>query len=772
MKILYSILSAIFFIYTPIFATNPIGEWKFYSSYYETENVTESNNIVFALANNSLYSYDKRDNSIETYSKLNRLSDTDYINTIVFNKNTNSLLIVYSNGNIDILSEEKTRNISSLKSRTDIPDKSVNSIYIENDLAYLCLKSGILAIDMSKIVVKDYYKLEVDVFSVCIKDKYIYAATDNGLLKCSMDKNLLNKTNWENFTLSSNQIDEKNIDKIVLFKNNITYFIKSKGIFYTTNNGEIEILLSNNNLKDIDLLNNKLITYTDNIIYVYTDINDFYNIQSENIKDVSSFSENKYWIASGEKGLKCIQKRSKEDQQQILNEDITINSPKRNLSAFMTVNEEELFVVGGGRASDRFNLPGTLMTFKDNEWYNYDETEIANITQTKCADFTCVAVDPTDPKHYFVSSWGEGVYEFKNGKFIKLYTDEGTTLTSANSSKNYIRVDGVCFDENNNLWMTNSESEYGIKILTSEGKWEQLYFENLNKQYVIDKILITDDNQKWVNILNARDNVGILVFDDNGTIENTIDDDSYFFSKFYDQDDKLVDVTGYYSMAKDKNGAIWIGTSRGPIILNNPSRALALKENFRCSRIKIPYNDGSNDAYYFMDSEKVTSIAVDEGNRKWIGTESSGIYLVNEDGTEELHKFTTENSPLPSNNIQSIAINNKTGEVFIGTDKGIVSYQEIAIEGSDDYSDVYVYPNPVREDYNGIITITGLIEDSFVKITDLNGNLIFQGKSLGGQIGWNGYNSNGEFVKTGIYLVLAKEADGKESVVTKIMVIK
>ena len=292
----------------------------------------------------------------------------------------------------------------------------------------------------------------------------------------------------------------------------------------------------------------------------------------------------------------------------------------------------------------------------------------------------------------------------------------------------------------------------------------------MSKIQTIDKILITKRNQKWVNI--PRQNIGIFIFDDNNTIDNTTDDKSYFFSRFYDQDDKLVDVTGYFCMAEDKNGAIWVGTSKGPIVFNNPSRALDLKDKFRCSRIKIPYNDGTNKAYYLMDTEKITAIAVDGGNRKWLGTESSGLFLVSEDGTETLENFTTSNSPLPSNNILSLAINDINGEVFIGTDKGLVSYQGIAIEGKEDYSEVYAFPNPVREDYNGIITITGLMENSLVKITDLNGNIIYQGRSLGGQIGWDGHNSNGEFVKTGIYLVLAIQEEGKESVVTKIMVVR
>ena len=163
---------------------------------------------------------------------------------------------------------------------------------------------------------------------------------------------------------------------------------------------------------------------------------------------------------------------------------------------------------------------------------------------------------------------------------------------------------------------------------------------------------------------------------------------------------------------------------------------------------------------------------VDNGNRKWIGTDGSGVYVLSEDNQEIVHQFNTSNSPLLSDKIYSIEINENTGEVFIGSDKGLVSYKGEATKGKDDYSDVYAYPNPVRPEHRDKVTITGLMDNSIVKITDLNGNLVYQTKSLGGQAIWNCRNTKGVRVASGVYLVLSATEDSKESIVTKIAVIK
>ena len=224
--------------------------------------------------------------------------------------------------------------------------------------------------------------------------------------------------------------------------------------------------------------------------------------------------------------------------------------------------------------------------------------------------------------------------------------------------------------------------------------------------------------------------------------------------------------TKFYCITEDLDGKIWIGSNSGPVICQSPNSAI---NNLTFSH--IIREDDYQAPYYFLDGEQINAIAVDGGNRKWIGTAGSGIFLVSPDGSQTIHHFDMNNSPLYSNTIRSIAINNETGEVFIGTDKGLISFQSDATEASPSYSDVYAYPNPVRPEIDNQVVITGLMNNSNVKITDLSGNLIYQGISAGGQFVWNCRGRNGNRVATGIYLVLSSTPEAKESVVTKIAII-
>ena len=261
---------------------------------------------------------------------------------------------------------------------------------------------------------------------------------------------------------------------------------------------------------------------------------------------------------------------------------------------------------------------------------------------------------------------------------------------------------------------------------------------------------------------------GILIFDDNGTIDDTGDDEHRFVKTFSDING-TIDASGYFCITEDKNGQVWIGTNRGPIYCTNPKAKL---EEIRCSRVIRPADEINDVPYNFLDGEQINAIAVDGGNRKWIATQSSGVFLVSEDGMETIENFTTANSPLPSNQINSLTINQLTGEVFIGTENGLVSYMGDATEGKEDYSNVYAYPNPVRPEHSDRVTIVGLMNDSNVKITELRGNIIYQGKSAGGTFTWDCRSRKGGRVATGVYLVLSATPEAKESVVTKIMVVK
>ena len=752
-----------------------LGTWTPYLSYYNTTQVTEANEVVYALANGSLYSYGKEDQSLKYYSRENGLSDNNIV-AIQYNTAAQKLLIAYSNGNLDLLGESSTYNLPYLKNSTNLQDKTVNAICNDQEKAYLAMNFGIIAINVAKDEVAETYRLNQAVRSVARQGETLYAATTNGLLMASTTDNLLDATNWKAYTLQTTLFAPSQIQSIAFFQERLCLFVKGKGIYYEAADHTVKPLCTDASLVGMTLQRDQLLAYTNSHTYICTALDKQTKVATGTTNGIAcNNTAGNYWVAAGADGL--IGMKLKTNQMEPFAAQLVAlqDSPKRNYCDFMTFQQGKLWVAGGGRWTDRYNRPGTLMVNENGQWTNLNESDIAKQSGVRFADVTSIAVDPADPTHYFASTWGEGVFEFKEDAFVKLHNTKNSTLASAitGNSLNYTRVEGLCYDKAGNLWATNTAISSCINVLKADGNWCVLKADDynvLNDQSVVDKLLITQRGHKWVNILRGT-NIGILVFDEKGTIEDTSDDTVNFFSSFplNRAGGEAIAVSNYFCMAEDKNGQIWMGTNRGPIICPVPDRAITNPDQIYATRL-IRTVEGENS--YFLDNAKVTAIAVDGGNRKWIGTEGNGVFLVNEDGSETIENFTTENSPLLSDNVLSIAINDATGEVFFGTENGIISYMAGASEGKADYSEVYAYPNPVRPEQADQVTIVGLMSDSNVKITDIAGHLIYQAKSLGGQLTWNCRNYRGERVASGVYLVLAATPEGQESVVTKIMIVK
>ena len=749
-------------------------EWETHLAYNEAKAVAETNERVFVLDNGALFSYGKNDQDIRTYSRQNGLNDSD-IRLIRYNSDTHTLVIVYSNGNIDLFGENGITNMPYLKMTTNIQSKNVNDIYFHNHLAYFSTDFGVMVVNLNRKEIVDTYRLDKSITSVCILDEKIIVTTTEELLHASMKDNLLDKNVWTEKKIATQSFQVSDIIRINVFQNALIFCVKGRGIYYETATGEIKQLQSLSQIKNLTVQQNELLAYTSGALSIFSNLTgkDVLSVSIGMIEDVASLkADGKYWIASGTNGLIGIQKGS-ENQFTKFVSDITIPSPKRNYNAFMTVHNNKLVVAGGDRTTDRLRRPGTLMIYENNEWSNFDES-IANVEMQKLIgfngrDYMGVAVDPDDENHYFIATYGEGIIELKNNAFANLYNINNSTLkaaTVADNAPNYVRIGSVCFDKNKNLWSTNCLTPNAINVLKPTGEWVSLYYSPLNNADKIDKILITSRGHKWVNV--PFDNAGIAVIDDRGTLEDQSDDVCNYFNVFKDAQSSTgesIRASEYLCMAEDRNDVIWIGTNIGLLKCSNPSRAIDNKEQLTCSRL---VRDGEA---YFLSGESVTAIAVDAENQKWIGTSSQGVFLINEDGTETILNFTTDNSPLLSNTINSIAVNKKTGEVFFGTNHGINSYSSGITGDSKPFSDVNVFPNPVRPDFNDKVTITGLTNNAIVKITDINGNLLYQGRAVGNQLVWNCRSSSGSRVATGIYLILATTSTAAESVVAKIAVV-
>ena len=660
----------------PAYSQNAIGEWQTYLSYHNPTRSEVIGSKLFILANGDLYAYDKEDTSIRTYSKSFPLSDTE-ISYIAYQSVYKSLVIIYSNANIDLLvNEEDIYNLPDYKNKNMTQDKTVNHACFYKEYTYLSTASGILCINLKKREISNYYPLNKNVLACNVSDNHLYAATSEGLFAGLLTDNLLDIKNWKKVSDDTSEFLSQYHD--IPFK------------------GEVP-------------------------------------------------------------------------------ENITPNSPVRNYPYYMNFAGERLLITGGGHIANRLDRPGTIMTFENNTWNSFQEEGISEQTKHRYDDINCIVQDPKDVAHHFAASAGEGIYEFKDGKFINWYSMHNSPLESAVPNEpwadSYVRVNGLIYDKENNLWMVSCETQHAVNVLMKNGDWVSLHYPEIVKASNFGRTIF--DKRGWLWATSSRIESGVLFcLNYNGTIADTSDDQHRFITRFTNQDGSLLEQLAVYCIAEDKEGVIWIGTNRGPLVLNNPSRYF--NDNFYCTQIKVPRNDDSGLADFLLVNEAINAIAIDGANRKWIGTASNGIYLISADGMETIHHFTEENSPLLSNSIVSIAIHPRTGEVFIGTGKGLVSYQSDATEAENSFkeSNVRAYPNPVRPDYSGVITVTGMVYDSDVKIVDTAGHLIYQGTSLGGQFTWDGRNKQGRRVATGIYMVLAADSEGKEGIVTKIAFIR
>lgn len=776
MRHILTIILFSFFSFTVLAANFNTTGWKTYLSYNNTNSVEESNDQVFVVAEGSLYTYGKEDNSIKQYYKGNGLNDNT-ISLIRYNKQTKSLLIIYDNSNIDILEGGVATNLPYLSTSTSIRDKQINSVLVHDEYAYLSTAFGIVVVNMAKKEIKDTYKLSLNITSCAIQNGNIYASTTNkaevssGIIYASLKENLLDKANWKPYGLS-NLSDSHTISAIASFKNTLFYLVSQQGIFYE-NNGELSRIINSSTLKYMKVIGEKLACIDNSRVFIVSDTQKFDQINLS-INDISTYQTDKYWIAEGSKGLRSIQRKGS-NSFEALNEPIILDGPYSNSAFDIVCKNDKVYMIIGGKDllnGKRFDKGGYILTYDYDKWSFIDPKEAQkklNLPRNP-RDYTSIAVttDDSNDEIVYASSMGDGVIQYKNGTPVQSYNEKNAFKETAGGyGSGYCYIDGLAFDKNGNLWMTSSEVNHAVLVLDKAGAWHRLDIEQLRGVYTINDILITSTNDKWIYV--PRNTPKLVMIPNNESLDEV---SSYEFTTLIDTDGKELTPSNYTCVAEDKDGYIWVGTNRGAVYFTKPRISSAEdKAATRCTRVKYT-NEETGNLAYFLDNVVVTTLKVDAGNRKWIGTKGNGVYVLDNDNETIVYQFNMTNSPLLSDNIYDIEINDKTGEVFIGTDKGLNSYQGEASEGKSDYSEIYAYPNPVRPEHMDKVTIVGLMDNSNVKITDLNGNIIYQTKSLGGQAIWNCRNASGSRVATGVYLVLASTEEASESVVTKIIVVK
>lgn len=642
-----------------------IGDWKAYMAYSEVQEIEQAGNLIFVQASNNLYVYNQNDQSIQTFSKMDYLSDCG-IQHIAYNKAAKRLLIFYSNANMDLMniSNYDVQNLSDYYSASTTGDKAVNDIYMYGKYAYMSNGFGIIKVNMADGEISDTYNLGFNVNWCEIKDNHIYAySKTNGQYRALLTSNLLDKNNWSKV---GGYVAKKQEDKSALKQTVST--LQPGGPKY----------------------------------------NNFYCMR---------FVNNLLYTCGGLWG----------------------------------------HLVDAGR-------PGTIQVLDKDNWTIYDDS-IAAKTGIKYVDVNSVDIDPLDPNHVFAGA-KSGLYEFQNGKFIKHYNSENSLITSFNNtSKNYQLITSIKYDSDGNLWMLNSQSPSNQSLIeyTKDGKWVSHHKPELYNLGSMECLMQDSRGLLWF-VNNHHELPSIYCY-------QASTDQLNIYSSFVNEDGTTLTPNYVRYVTEDKNHDMWIGTNIGPLLLYKKD---ITSDTPIFTQVKVPRNDGTNYADYLLSGVDISCIAIDGSNRKWFGTNGNGIYVISNDCLTQVYHFTTNNSNLLSNNIESIAINEQTGEVFVGTDKGLCSYMSDASSPNNEMTkdNVWAYPNPVKPDYTGLITITGLSFDADIKIVTTNGILVNQGRSNGGIYTWDGKDQNGKKVASGVYMVETATSDGNKGTVCKIAIIK
>jgi hypothetical protein len=767
----HSLLSLLFLIliHIPLSAQIAVGQWRDHLPYQNGKMVANAGNLIYYAGEDGLFSYHKTDGDIQRLSKVEGMSDVGYA-AIAFSTENNALVVAYKNTNIDLIKDNTIINIPDIRDKQILGNKTINNIHIDGDFAYLACGFGIVVLDLARNEVKETYIIgaggnAINVFDIASSPAELFACTESGVMHAPKSgTNLLDFANWHRY------------DDLPTGKFNAGTYFDGRLYVNLTNTPRDTLYFRMNNqwfyldTTYTDRLRN-LESTDDRLLVIRTSSTIEYNIWLQRLRLVYEYGQGQFalpnhathdtkgnlWIADRMHGLV----RYGED---FSVSNIRVNGPNSTTAFNISIWDNRCYVASGGftvMLSNQYD-PNGYFTFKDNQWKNVGVFTFPETAPTR--DFVRVVTDPFDSRRVYAATWGWGLVEYYDDQFVKLYDTANSTIRPVAGTTDRLLISGLAMDRNRTLWVSGAESGELLYAKDKDGNWYGYSFD-VTGNITFGDIAIDNIGQKWVVLPRGA---GLLVFNDNGTLANKNDDQARRLNSSVGNGNLASTTTT--CVTTDLNGQVWVGTDNGISVFFSPQSVFS-GNNFDSQRILV-----QQDGYvqYLLENERVTSIQVDGANRKWIGTEGAGVFLMSPDGTQEILHFNRTNSPLFSNNITAIGIDQLSGEVFIGTDKGIISYRGTATYGEPEFdgNKVYAFPNPVRHDYAGPIAIKGLVRDADVKITDVAGRTVFATRAEGGQAIWDGRSIGGERAGTGVYMVFASDSEGNETFVTKVLFIQ
>ena len=796
-----------------------VGEWNVHGDYAETSVMMGVNNDVYVGTKSGLFVYNN-DNSLSVFSKVDGMSSVE-ISALAHDDQSNSIFVGYVDGNLDVLQKNLIVNIPDIYLSNVLGDKRINNIFIDNNLAYISCSFGLVVYNLEKREVKetcyfysngaavDVYQthaFNAEVFSledVFLANK-VFVGTSGGLFYADKNANLVDQSVWQNnaqYTLpqmSAGSLQNIPIKHVVGFSvsggkklligsdfnsalagtvnNNYNLFeaaplTNTDPLIFNAKNvpGSISsfnynrvakrfLVTTDNNGGEISVLNPFLETvFSQNLANIA-------GLQSPSSLSLLAGLVLDNYNSSGQLLLGDVDRgsilvRAEKDKLNFL-EFVCPNGPASTGVGAMDSYGETLMITHGAKKGGSQGGEGSW-----NNTDNYEEVSFFNSEQWESSDelidmgvYDAVSGCVVENNRFFVGTWNSGLLEFFGNELVGHYKPSNTPEleTLELLGPDVSRIGGVDLDDENNIWLTNSQtSKVLVKFSLSNNSWSSFSVPGLeNSSQMSGSLLCASNGNKWIQLRSS----GVMVVkQDGGKIS----------SRTLTSGSGLPDGVGDVNcFEEDQDGAVWIGGSLGLSVVYFPDEIF--NNSSSAEPVLVETEDGHVERLF--GNMNILDIKTDGGNRKWIATKTNGVFLVSEDGAEQVYSFQKENSPLLDNTVYNIDIIGPSGEVFFATAKGLCSYRSDATQNQSEFENVIIFPNPVKKDYAGEIAIRGLTNGTNVKITDISGNLVFETTSLGGTATWDGNRFNGERVKTGVYLFLCTSEDFKESIVKKVLI--
>lgn len=736
--------------------------WQGYFSLNEIKDISESPNTVFAASENALFFKNAASNVLKTKTTVDGLSGQT-ISAVYHSEAFKKTILGYENGLMIIINDADgsiTKKVDIINKQLPSNLKKINHIMEHNGLLYVACDFGIVQFNLATLQFGDTYFIgdngaEISVKQTAFFNGFIFAATSSGMRKADAASVNLNDFSQWTVVNAGDWSSVEALDSELIAINASGYVHRYNSINFI---GFLQLPQSSSDMRAV---NHNLFITIPNTVYVYNNqmilsrqISNTQVLDNSLVFTCATVVGDLLYIGTKDKGLMTSSLSST---------GVFVNStpagPFRNNIFSLDVTPNVLWAVYGDY--DTYYNPYDLDSYGISKYASSSWSNIPYSDVLDAKSITRIIVNPKNEKQVYVSSFFSGLLRVENDVPSFLYNEKNSGLESITyEGPNYkdVRINGTAFDKTGNLWITNSRIKNGLKVLKANGQWQS---------YATSSILNNAETTSYANIVIDRNNTKWISTSNEGVI--AFNETTNTFKKMtFGVDAGNLPAADVRSVIIDTKNQLWIGTTKGLRVLSNVG-SFQSDSQLKANPIIIMED---NLAQELMYEQFITSIAVDGSNNKWIGTADSGVFMVSPNGQETKYHFTINNSPMPSNMVNDIKINSVTGEVFIATNKGMISFKGVATGANDDLSNVYVYPNPVRPTYSGTVKVAGLLDKANVKITDIEGNLVFETTSEGGTIEWDTTAFGKYKVASGVYMVFISAQDGGETKVKKVMIIR